>query len=167
MLICAPLCCAVPLQPSPPAKSSSTASSAFDLSDCLDIDVTSAGSANWRSEYTAHFVNHHSHIAGGRRQAHWSRVATQRIARLMEAERTERERKGQTMPVGWPSYAVKYTHKVSSEKGSGRAMVSVLREMRRRQDLFVPVDATKRPVMVNTAAQQADVEEVESRVTEC
>jgi len=139
-------------QPAVASAKSATASSAFDLSDCLDIDVTSAGSANWRSEYAAHYVNHHSHIAGGRRQAYWARVAAQRTQRLMEAERTERAKKGQTLPAGWPSYAVKFTHRESTEKGSGRGMVSVLREMRRRQDLFVPVDATKRPVAVQVSA---------------
>lgn len=137
----------------------------FDLSDCLDIDVTSAGSANWRSEYSAHYLNHHSHTAGGRRQAHWSRVATQRTQQLMERERSERASKGQTMPAGWPSYAVKYTHREEvSEKGSGRGMVSVLREMRRRQDLFVPVDATKRPVAVQLIATQEKVPQKISEV---
>ena len=70
----------------------------------------------------------------------------------MDKERAERAKKGQTVPSGWPSYAVKYTHRESTEKGSGRGMVSVLREMRRRQDLFVPVDATKRPVAVHVTA---------------
>ena len=119
--------------------------------------MTSAGSANWRSEYSAHYVNHHSHIAGGRRQAYWARIAALRTQRLMDKERTERAKKGQTVPSGWPSYAVKYTHRESTEKGSGRPMVSVLREMRRRQDLFVPVDATKRPVAVQvTATEQVE-----------
>ena len=81
----------------------------------------------------------------------------------MEKERAERAKKGLPMPSGWPSYAVKYTHRESTEKGSGRGMVSVLREMRRRQDLFVPVDATKRPVAVQvTATEEADSESTEA-----
>ena len=83
----------------------------------------------------------------------------------MDKERAERAKRGETVPSGWPSYAVKYTHRESTEKGNGRAMVSVLREMTRRHDLFVPVDATKRPVAVCAPAmveQAVEAERVQS-----
>ena len=113
--------------------------------------MTSASSAKWKSEYRACYKDHRSANTGGRRAAHWSRVAERRTAALVQREMDERRRRGQPLPDGWPAYAIRYTHREGAAdhgQEEQRAMVSVLHEMRTRTDLFVPVSAIKRPVQV-------------------
>ena len=137
----------------------------------MDIDVTSACSAKWRSEYRSEYKDHRSANTGGRRAAHWHRVAEQRTAALVEREKAERRKRGQPIPDGWPSYAIKFTHREGGDSrlASGGAqqqqqpMVSVLREMRSRTDLFVPISAIQRPVKIaQSAAQPTDAPATQS-----
>jgi hypothetical protein len=110
--------------------------------------VTSASSAKWKSEYRAVYKDHRSVNTGGRRAAHWASVAEKRTAELIKREKEERKRRGEPVMDGWPSYAIKYTHREGGETkvGQGREMVSVLREMKTDPLWLVPVSAIKRPI---------------------
>ena len=133
----------------------------FASADTLDIDVTSASSAKWRSEYSAQYRHHRQdRSADGRRAAHWKAVAERRTAQLLEAETASRRQRGQRMPDNWPHYAIKFTHRQlqaeqrqqQQQQLSQPRLVSALTEMRTSSSLFVPVDATQRPVRVAAEA---------------
>ena len=80
-------------------------------------------------------------------------MAERRTAALLAREKQERLQRGETVPEGWPAYAVRYTHREGGEDNEGRGgeMVSVLSEMKTRTDLVVPVSAIKRPVKISPA----------------